>query len=147
MKAVVQRVNKAKVLVNEIVNGEIEKGILIFLGIGKDDTIDDAKYLWDKISKLRIFSDKDDKMNLSVKDLNGEVMVVSQFTLYGDCKKGTRPSFDKAMNPKDANLLYEYFVSCVKDSGLKYGTGQFQAYMKVEIENDGPVTLIIESKK
>ena len=147
MRTIIQRVKEAKVSVGERVVGEIGKGIVILLGIGKDDREEDAKYLADKISSLRIFEDKKNKMNLSLLDTDGEALVVSQFTLYGDTKKGRRPSFTQAAEPKKAEELYERFIGFLGEYNLKVVTGIFGGKMLVEIQNDGPVTLILDSKK
>ncbi|MCX7715511.1 MAG: D-aminoacyl-tRNA deacylase [Clostridia bacterium] len=147
MRAVVQRVSNASVCVDNVVIGSIDKGLLIFLGVGQDDSCEDALYLAEKILSLRIFEDADEKMNLSIKDISGELLVISQFTLYGDCRKGRRPSFDKAGEPNMANTLYEEFIALCKKSGLAVKSGKFGADMKVSLLNDGPVTLILDSKK
>ena len=144
MKALIQRVKSASVSINQELYSKIDKGILIFLGVEKDDTETQADWLANKISKLRIFEDENEKMNLSVEDINGEILIVSQFTLAGDCKKGTRPSFDNAKNPEDANKLYEYFTSKMQETGLMVKTGVFRAMMDIELINDGPVTFLIE---
>jgi len=147
VRAVIQRVKEAKVSVGERVVGEIGNGIVILLGIGKDDQEEDAKYLADKISSLQIFEDKKNKMNLSLLDTEGEALVVSQFTLYGDTKKGRRPSFTQAAEPEKAEELYERFIGFLEEYNLKVVTGIFGARMLLEIQNDGPVTLILDSKK
>ena len=147
MRAVVQRVKNASVTVNEEVIGKISHGLLVFLGVGDGDTDADMKYIADKIIGLRIFSDADDKMNLSVTDVDGEILVISQFTLYGDCRKGRRPNFTASMEPKGAEEMYEKFICYVKDQGLKTEHGEFGADMKVSLINDGPVTLILDSSK
>lgn len=144
MKALLQRVKRASVTVNGELISKINKGILIFLGVEKGDSEENADKLSEKITKLRIFEDENDKMNLSVTDVDGEILVVSQFTLCGDCKKGTRPSFDKAANPDVANELYEYFVKKLKEKNIKVQTGKFRAMMDVELVNDGPVTFWLE---
>lgn len=146
MKAVIQRVKSASVSINNQLYSKISQGILVLLGVEKNDTKQNADYLADKILKLRIFEDENEKMNFSIKDIQGEILVVSQFTLAGDCKKGTRPSFDNAKNPNEANELYEYFVSQLKNSGLKIETGKFRAMMDIELINDGPVTFILENQ-
>lgn len=143
MKALIQRVKSASVSINQELYSKIGKGILVFLGVEKDDTEVQADWLVNKISKLRIFEDENEKMNLSVEDINGEILIVSQFTLAGDCKKGTRPSFDNAKNPEDANKLYEYFTNKMKETGLSIKTGVFRAMMDIELINDGPVTFLI----
>lgn len=145
MRAVVQRVDNASVEVENKIIGNIGKGLLVLLGVKEGDTEKDADYLAEKIPNLRIFSDDDDKMNLSVIDISGEILVVSQFTLYGDTKKGRRPSFVKAAKPKKADELYMYFVNRLKEKNIEIQTGQFQAMMNVSLVNSGPVTLIIDT--
>lgn len=147
MRAVIQRVEKASVKISGEIQGQIKYGALVLLGIGKNDTESDMKYIADKILALRIFEDENEKMNKSILDINGEILIVSQFTLYGDCRKGRRPSFDSAMPPNQAEKLYEEFVTYIKNSGLKIETGKFGADMKVELLNDGPVTIILDSTK
>lgn len=147
MRSVIQRVNYASVKVDGEVIGEIKKGILVLLGVCDEDTEKDMVYMADKITGLRIFEDEDEKMNLSLEDVGGELLVVSQFTLFGDCRKGKRPSFSSAGNPDYANEMYEKFVEYVKEKGFSVKTGRFGADMKVELLNDGPVTLMIDSKK
>lgn len=147
MRAVVQRVASSKVIVNESTIGEINKGLLILLGVTHEDTSKDVDYLLDKIVNLRIFEDENDKMNLSLKDVNGELLVVSQFTLYGDCRKGRRPNFTNAAKPDLATSLYEEFIDKAKKEGIKVGTGKFGAHMMVDLVNDGPVTILIDSEK
>ena len=147
MRAVIQRVTSASVEIDNKTVGSINKGLMVLLGVGKSDTEADMKYIADKMLGLRIFEDENEKMNLDVKDVGGELLIVSQFTLYGDCRKGRRPSFDPAMPPKEANELYERFVEYVKQSGLKVQTGEFGADMKVSLVNDGPVTLCLDSTK
>ncbi len=144
MKTVIQRVKKASVTIDEKLYSSIDNGLLILYGVEKNDTEDFSKYLCEKILKLRIFEDENQKMNLSVKDINGEILVVSQFTLASDTRKGTRPSFDTAMPPKEAEIMYEDFVKMMKDSGLTVKTGVFGAMMDVALVNDGPVTFILE---
>lgn len=147
MKSVIQRVNFASVSVEGTVCGKIGKGILVLLGISDDDTEADLKWLADKIIGLRIFEDENGKMNLSLNDVSGELLVVSQFTLFGRCKKGRRPDFTSAGKPDFANMMYEKFITYVKQSVPKVEHGIFGADMKVQLENDGPVTLIIDSKE
>lgn len=147
MRAVVQRVKKSRVIVEGRLVGEINKGFNVLLGISKDDTIEDLKYIKDKIINLRVFEDENDKMNLSLLDIKGDILAISQFTLYGDCRKGRRPNFMNAMGGDEAKALYEEFVKMLKESGLKIETGEFGAHMNVEIENDGPVTILLDSKK
>lgn len=144
MKALIQRVKRASVTVNGAKISEISKGILVFLGVEKEDVFENAEKLADKICKLRIFEDENEKMNLSVTDVEGELLVVSQFTLCGDCKKGTRPSFDKAASPDVAVKLYNYFIEYLKNKNISVKTGKFQAMMDVELINDGPVTFWLE---
>ncbi|MHC1717041.1 MAG: D-aminoacyl-tRNA deacylase [Acidaminococcaceae bacterium] len=147
MRAVIQRVSQAEVCVASEIVGKIDKGLLILLGVEKQDNEDDLKYLYEKIINLRIFEDKEEKMNLSVKDVMGQLLVVSQFTLYADCRKGRRPSFEKAASPEIARMYYEKFVELAKEDGFKTETGQFQAHMLVKLCNDGPVTIMLDSKK
>ena len=147
MKAVLQRVKRASVTVDGKCVGRIEKGLLVLLGVSKDDTSADADYLADKILNLRIFEDSEEKMNLSLLDVSGEILVVSQFTLYADTRKGRRPSFIQAAPPEQANHLYEYLVSIFRTKLLRVETGKFQAMMDVELVNDGPVTIIIDSSR
>ena len=147
MRAVVQRVDSASVSVDGEVSGEIGPGLLILLGVGRDDEEKDADYLADKIINLRIFSDEEGKMNRSLLESGGAMLAVSQFTLYGDTRKGRRPSFIEAAEPVKANALYEHFVARVRSLGVKVETGVFQAMMKVSLINDGPVTILLDSKK
>jgi D-tyrosyl-tRNA(Tyr) deacylase len=147
MRAVVQRVSRAKVSVNKWVSGEIGLGLLVLLGVGHEDTEADATYLAEKIAGLRIFEDSDGKMNRSVRDAGGTVLVVSQFTLYGDVRRGKRPSFDAAAPPEQARRLYEFFVQRIQVAGLRCETGRFQEMMQVELVNDGPVTILLDSGK
>lgn len=147
MRAVVQRVTHSKVEVDQAIVGEIEQGVCVLLGIGDEDTMEDVKYMADKIINLRIFEDNEGKMNLSLLDIGGKILAISQFTLFGDCRKGKRPSFIKAAKPDVANDLYEKFIEVNKEKGVKIEKGKFQADMMVTILNDGPVTLLIDSKK
>jgi D-tyrosyl-tRNA(Tyr) deacylase len=146
MRAVVQRVTRASVVVGTEVVGAIDRGLLVLLGVAPDDSPDDARWLADKIVGLRIFPDDADKMNRSVADVRGGVLVVSQFTLYGDCRKGRRPSFIGAAGPDIAVPRYEAFVDAVKALGVPTATGRFGAMMQVELVNDGPVTLILDTR-
>lgn len=146
MRAVIQRVIKADVKIDGKINGEIGSGLMVLLGVGNSDTEEDMKYIADKIIGLRIFSDENDKMNLSLADVGGSMLVISQFTLYGDCSHGRRPYFGDAMEPQGANEMYEKFVAYVKSKGIHTETGEFGADMKVTLTNDGPVTIILESK-
>lgn len=148
MRAVIQRVTEAQVTAGEDfkeVTGKIGPGLCVLLGIGKDDTEADAESLARKVAGLRIFEDEQGKLNRSVSELRGEVLVVSQFTLYGDCRKGNRPSFTEAAPPLQAERLYEHFVARLRAAGLRISTGRFQAAMKVSLVNDGPVTLVVEN--
>jgi D-tyrosyl-tRNA(Tyr) deacylase len=147
MRAVVQRVSRAQVTVNGNVAGEIGMGLLVFLGVGDGDTEADAAYLAEKVSGLRIFEDQQGKMNRSVQDLGGSVLAVSQFTLYGDVRRGKRPSFDAAAAPEKARQLYELFVERFRAAGLRCETGRFQEVMTVELVNEGPVTILLDSAK
>ncbi|MGI6328423.1 MAG: D-aminoacyl-tRNA deacylase [Dethiobacteria bacterium] len=147
MRAVVQRAGHSFVEVNDQVIGEINKGLVVFLGVGVDDEEEDCSYLADKISGLRIFEDSSGKMNLSIKDTGGEILCISQFTLYGDCRKGRRPSFIAAAVPEKAAFLYDKLCHMLRNKGLKVETGQFQAKMKIKVDNDGPVTILLDSKK
>ena len=144
MKVLIQRVKQASVTINDTLYSSIDKGILTFVGIEKGDTIENLKKSVQKIVKLRIFADENDKMNKSLIDINGEMLIVSQFTLCGNCKKGTRPSFDKSAPPEIANELYEYFVTQIKNSQTPCQTGIFGADMQVSLVNDGPVTFMVE---
>ena len=145
MRAVLQRVSRAKVTVDGETTGEIGKGILVLLGVGTDEGETEARQLVDKIVNLRIFDDEDGKMNLSLADVGGELLVVSQFTLYADTRKGRRPSYIGAAAPDEANRLYEYFVAEAQKVVAKVATGRFQAMMDVELVNDGPVTIILDT--
>jgi D-tyrosyl-tRNA(Tyr) deacylase len=147
MRVVVQRVTRAKVTVAGEITGEIGLGLLVLLGVGKEDSESSAAYLADKIVGLRIFEDDGGKMNRSVVDVGGAVLVVSQFTLYGDARKGKRPSFDDAAPPERARELYEYFVQRIRAAGLRCETGRFQEMMAVELVNEGPVTILLDSEK
>lgn len=144
MKALIQRVKNASVAIDGKIFSKINSGILVFLGVEKADTKENAQKLADKILKLRIFEDNAEKMNLSIQDIKGEILIVSQFTLCGNCAKGTRPSFDNAAKPEIAKDLYEYFVNIVEQSGLNVQTGKFQAMMDISLVNDGPVTFWVE---
>ena len=147
MRAVVQRVSQSKVVVEGQIVGSIQKGLMVLLGIGQDDTLKDVEYLANKVANLRIFEDENEKMNLSVLDVKGEILVISQFTLYGDCRKGYRPSFTDAAPPELANSLYEAFVRYLREKyPVKVETGIFRATMHVEIHNEGPVTILLESR-
>ncbi|WP_043933990.1 D-aminoacyl-tRNA deacylase [Bacillus sp. EB01] len=146
MKAVVQRSKQASVTVDGEVVGSISKGLVVLLGVTHEDTEKDAAFLADKIANLRIYEDAEGKMNLSLLDVGGDILSVSQFTLYGDCRKGRRPNFMAAARPEVANGLYETFNSMLRDKGMTVETGRFGAMMDVSLVNDGPVTLIIESK-
>lgn len=147
MRAVVQRVSQSKVVVEGQTVGSISKGLMVLLGVGKDDTVKDVEYLANKVANLRIFEDENEKMNRSVLDVKGEILVVSQFTLYGDCRKGYRPSFTDAAPPEQANRLYEAFVQYLREHyPVNVETGIFRAMMHVEIHNEGPVTILLESR-
>ncbi len=146
VRAVVQRVKRASVTVDGALVGEIGPGLLVFLGVGSGDTSADAQYLASKIAGLRIFSDAQGKMNLDVQEVGGEILAVSQFTLYGDCRRGRRPSFSGAAAPDRAQALYEEFVAQLKAASVPVATGVFQAHMDVSLVNDGPVTLIVSSE-
>lgn len=147
MRAVVQRVTDADVSVEGKITGSVKKGFVVLLGVEDGDSEKDADYIIDKVTGLRVFDDAEGKMNLSVTDIGGEVLAVSQFTLLGDVRKGKRPSFIKAARPEDAKALYEYFVSGIRAKGIHVGEGVFQAEMLVRINNDGPVTILLDSKK
>jgi len=147
MRAVVQRVSRCRVLVEQKVAGQIDGGLLVLLGIARDDNESAADYLAAKILGLRIFEDSEGKMNLSIQDSGGSLLVVSQFTLYGDVRRGKRPSFDSAARPEEAKSLYEYFVGRIRASGVRCETGVFQAMMEVELVNQGPVTILLDSEK
>ena len=147
MRIVLQRVKEASVTVAGKIVGQIGPGMLLLLGVGQGDSEQDVSFLADKVLQLRIFADTEDKMNLSIQDVKGEILVVSQFTLYGDCRRGRRPSFDGAAPPETARALYELFVRELKKSGLKVEMGIFAARMDVKLTNDGPVTFILESRE
>ncbi|MGN0182040.1 MAG: D-aminoacyl-tRNA deacylase [Candidatus Ornithomonoglobus sp.] len=147
MRAVIQRVTDASVTVDGNTIGRIGHGLLIFLGIGDGDTEADLKYIADKAMGLRIFSDENDKMNLNISDISGEILVISQFTLYGDCRKGRRPNFTSSMEPVKANEMYERFIGYLRENGMRVQHGEFGADMKVELLNDGPVTILLDSSK
>ncbi|TWI68878.1 D-tyrosyl-tRNA(Tyr) deacylase [Desulfobotulus alkaliphilus] len=146
MIAVVQRVCSAEVRIDDIVEGKISQGLLILLGVAKEDDLEDSIFLSDKILHLRIFEDEEGKMNRSLMDIAGEILVVSQFTLLADCRKGRRPSFTDAAKPETAIPLYQHFVESCKKRGLRVETGRFQAHMAVSLINDGPVTLTLDSR-
>ena len=147
MKALIQRVEKARVDIHQHTAGSIAHGMLVFLGVEKGDTENDLEYLVKKISNLRIFEDSQGKMNLSLKDIQGEVLVVSQFTLSAECRKGNRPSFAHAEDPEKAQRLYFGFIDSLKPLGLKVESGEFAANMQVHLINDGPVTMLLDSKR
>ena len=142
-----QRVSRAQVAVNGEITGQIGLGLLVLLGVGRDDANTDATYLVEKIAGLRVFEDAQGKMNLSVQDVGGSVLAVSQFTLYGDVRRGKRPSFDAAAPPEKARQLYEFFVEQIRATGLRCETGRFQEMMQVELVNEGPVTILLDSRK
>ncbi len=147
MRAVIQRVSQASVTVEDEITGQIDRGFLVLLGVGTDDAEADAVYLAGKAVGLRVFEDADGKMNLSLADIGGAMLVVSQFTLYGDARKGRRPSFIGAARPEQANQLYESFCAEVRGQGIRVETGRFQKHMDVALVNDGPVTLLLDSRK
>lgn len=147
MKAVLQRVSAAGVFVDGVRISQIDRGILVLLGVEQEDTEEDVKYLAEKVINLRIFEDAQDKMNLCLKDVGGQLLVVSQFTLLADCRKGRRPSFDKAGKPELAQKLYNSFIDYCVSQGIETQGGKFQAHMLVNIANDGPVTMLLDSKK
>ncbi|WP_394273199.1 D-aminoacyl-tRNA deacylase [Butyricicoccus sp.] len=145
MRAVLQRVSRAKVTIDGAVSGEIGKGFLILLGVAPEDTAEEALYLARKCVGLRVFTDENDKMNLSLADVGGKILAVSQFTLYADCRKGKRPNFIGAAKGEQAQELYDYFVSCCRGLGIETQTGEFGADMQVELLNDGPVTILMDT--
>ncbi len=147
MRAVLQRVQSAQVFVDGRLTGKIGKGLLVFVGVGKGDDDGDISYMVSKIPDLRIFEDTSGKFNLSLREVNGEMLIVSQFTLYGDCKKGRRPSFTEAEEPAVSKPLYERLIHRLREQGVPVETGEFQAKMEVHLVNDGPVTLVLDSKK
>lgn len=147
MRAVIQRVKSAEVYVDGRLSGKIGNGLLVFVGVSKGDSEKDVSYLTSKLPELRIFEDASGKFNLSLKEMGGEMLIVSQFTLYGDCRKGRRPSFTEAEEPTIAKNLYEQFISKLRKQGIPVQTGEFQAKMEVHLVNDGPVTLLLDSKK
>lgn len=147
MKAVIQKVSKASVSVDQKTINSIGKGLLVLIGIGKGDTEKDLDYIVDKTLNMRIFENDSQKMDLSVKDVGGEILLVSQFTLYGECRKGRRPDFGEAANPRDAEHLYRLAFQKFNAGGIKTKEGQFQTFMKIDLQNDGPVTIIIDSNK
>lgn len=147
MRALVQLVSEAKVTVGNRITGAITTGLVILLGVRQGDTEKDARYLADKIANLRIFPDADGVMNRSILEEKGEMLVVSQFTLFGDCRKGRRPSYSKAAPPDEANKLYQYFIQEIEKLGIKAATGEFQAMMQVALINNGPVTILLDSEK
>lgn len=147
MRAVVQRVTKSKVTVDSEITGSINSGLMVLIGVEEGDTQQDAEYIADKVSGLRIFEDENEKMNLSVKDIGGDILAVSQFTLLGDARKGKRPSFTKAAPPDDADALYRKVIEAITDKGIHVEEGVFQTHMVVDIQNDGPVTILLDSRK
>ena len=147
MRAVVQRVTYSNVKVDGSIVGEINKGFNVLIGISKEDTEEDMKYIKDKLINLRVFEDENDKMNLSLLDIQGEVLLISQFTLYGDARKGRRPNFMNALGGEEAKKFYDKFIDMMKETGLKVQTGIFGADMKVDIKNDGPVTILLDSSR
>lgn len=147
MRAVIQRVNNASVIIEDQIYNSINKGLLVFLGVKPNDEDKDIDYIINKIINLRIFEDEKNKMNLSVKDIDGEILIISQFTLYGDCRHGRRPSFILAGSPEVAEVVYDKFIERILKEPLTIKTGQFQAQMNVKLENDGPVTMLLDSEK
>jgi D-tyrosyl-tRNA(Tyr) deacylase len=147
MRAVVQRIRDGRVVVEDRVAGAIDRGLLIYLGVQEGDSLQDVRYMVDKLTNLRIFEDHEEKMNLSVLEAGGGMLVVSQFTLLGDCRKGRRPNFSEAARPEAADFLYQEFVKGCREAGIEVATGVFQAQMNVYSVNDGPVTILVDSKK
>lgn len=147
MRAVVQRVSSAEVRVDDKMVGRVGKGLLVYLGVGKEDTVSDIEYMAEKVSGLRIFEDENGKMNLSVQDIEGEILAISQFTLYGDVRKGKRPSFSDSAAPDKGEELYNQFISRIQGIGIRIDKGMFGAHMMVDYVNDGPVTILLDSKK
>ncbi len=147
MRIVCQRVLEAKVTINDRQVGKVDKGLLVYLGVGKGDTLEDAKFIAEKIINLRIFADDQGKMNLNIRDINGAVLLISNFTLHGDCRKGRRPGFDNAANPDEAEQLYEKVTDLIAREGVHVENGVFGEYMHVSSINDGPVTFILDSSR
>jgi D-tyrosyl-tRNA(Tyr) deacylase len=147
MKALIQRVSESKVMANNKVIAKIDRGFVVFLGVEKGDSVEDIEYMSRKITHLRIFQDTKRKMNLSIKDINGKILIISQFTLAAECRKGNRPSFDNAEEPAKANEIYLNVVEKLRQEGIFIATGEFAAYMQVHLINDGPVTIFLESRK
>src|SRR5665648_322172 len=147
MRAVVQRVTEADVIVDKVITGSIKKGFMVMIGVEEKDDENDAAYMAGKISGLRIFEDSEEKMNLSIKDVGGQILAVSQFTLLGDARKGKRPSFISAARPEEANRLYRHFIDLIEKENIHVEEGVFQAEMLVRIQNDGPVTILLDSRK
>jgi D-aminoacyl-tRNA deacylase len=145
MRALLQRVSRARVIISDVTAGEIQKGLVLFLGIARNDTVAEADYLLNKTLGLRIFDDADGKMNLNVEQAGGGLLIVSQFTLYADCRKGRRPGFELAAPPEQARHLYDYFVELARSAAVPIATGIFQAAMRVELSNEGPVTILLDS--
>ena len=147
MRAVIQKVNQSSVSVDGEVKGAIGPGFTVLIGVEEGDTEKDARYIADKITGLRIFEDEDDKLNLSIEDIGGEILAISQFTLLADARKGRRPGFTKAARPEEANALYQQVIACMREKGIHVEEGVFQTHMVVQIENDGPVTILLDSHK